>query len=190
MKNLPDAVTHVVGDGVYDSMNLHRAVEAGGRTFKLCCKGCVKKVKKSPETFVKKLDAAVIAQQSKNYPLKTCPISKQKLGAKGKPIEIVLDNQLVKLCCKGCVKKAGKNKAEIVAKIQTLAYEQQTNSYARKNCPVSGKKLGSMGKAFELMHGTTLVKLCCKGCLKKFQASPTQYLAKPGMRKPASRPSK
>ncbi len=31
VKNLPNAVTHIVGDGVYDSMNLHRAVEAVGR---------------------------------------------------------------------------------------------------------------------------------------------------------------
>ena len=31
VKNLPDPVTRIVGDGVYDSVKLHRAVEAIGR---------------------------------------------------------------------------------------------------------------------------------------------------------------
>jgi hypothetical protein len=31
MKQLPDAVTRIVGDGVYDSVKLHRAAEADGR---------------------------------------------------------------------------------------------------------------------------------------------------------------
>lgn len=31
VKHLPDAVTRIVGDGIYDSVKLHRAVEANGR---------------------------------------------------------------------------------------------------------------------------------------------------------------
>ena len=31
VKKLPDEVTHIVGDGIYDSMKFHRAAEATGR---------------------------------------------------------------------------------------------------------------------------------------------------------------
>ncbi|MFQ5504622.1 MAG: hypothetical protein ACE5F1_07490 [Planctomycetota bacterium] len=165
-------------------------VEAGGRSIKVCCKKCVKKVQKDPEAAIKKLEAAVIAQQSANYPLTTCPISKRKLGSMGKPVDLVLGNHLVKLCCKGCKKKALKSASQVIAKIETAAHAKQSKTYAPKTCPVSGRKLGAMGKPFEVMHGTTLVKLCCKGCLKKFTKTPSAFLAKLNAGKQAPKPAK
>lgn len=48
----------------------------------------------------------------------------------------------------------------------------------QKSCPVSGKPLGSMGGPIKVMVGDKPIFLCCKGCIKKVQAEPAQYLTK------------
>lgn len=45
-------------------------------------------------------------------------------------------------------------------------------------CPVSGEKLGSMGKPYVFTHEGKEVKLCCKSCLKDFKKDPAKYLKK------------
>ncbi len=45
-------------------------------------------------------------------------------------------------------------------------------------CPVSGEKLGEMGKPFTFAYKDQEVKLCCKGCKKDFDKDPEKYLAK------------
>ena len=47
-----------------------------------------------------------------------------------------------------------------------------------KTCLVSGEKLGEMGKPYVFVYQGQEVKLCCKGCLKKFDKEPAKYLAK------------
>jgi YHS domain-containing protein len=43
-------------------------------------------------------------------------------------------------------------------------------------CPVSGEKLGEMGKPFTFTYKNQEVKLCCKGCKKDFDKNPEKYL--------------
>jgi YHS domain-containing protein len=43
-------------------------------------------------------------------------------------------------------------------------------------CPVSGDKLGEMGKPFTFTYKDREVKLCCKGCKKDFDKDPEKYL--------------
>jgi YHS domain-containing protein len=43
-------------------------------------------------------------------------------------------------------------------------------------CPVSGEKLGEMGKPFTFTYKDQEVKLCCKGCKKDFDKDPEKYL--------------
>jgi len=45
-------------------------------------------------------------------------------------------------------------------------------------CPVSGEKLGGMGKPYVFTHEGKEVKLCCKACLKDFKKDPDKYLKK------------
>ena len=45
-------------------------------------------------------------------------------------------------------------------------------------CPVSGEKLGEMGKPFTFDYKGQEVKLCCKGCKKDFDKAPDKYIAK------------
>ena len=43
-------------------------------------------------------------------------------------------------------------------------------------CPVSGEKLGEMGKPLVFTYKDQEVKLCCKSCKKKFDKDPEKYI--------------
>lgn len=45
-------------------------------------------------------------------------------------------------------------------------------------CPVSGDKLGEMGKPYVLVYQGQEIKLCCSGCKKDFDKNPAKYVAK------------
>ena len=45
-------------------------------------------------------------------------------------------------------------------------------------CPVSGEKLGEMGKPYTFTYKDQEVKLCCKGCKKDFDKDPEKFIAK------------
>ena len=44
-------------------------------------------------------------------------------------------------------------------------------------CPVSGDKLGEMGKSLAFVYKGQEVKLCCKNCKKDFDKDPAKYMA-------------
>lgn len=44
-------------------------------------------------------------------------------------------------------------------------------------CPVSGDKLGEMGKPMVFTYKDQEVKLCCPGCKKDFEKNPDKYMA-------------
>jgi len=45
-------------------------------------------------------------------------------------------------------------------------------------CPVSGDKLGEMGKPYVFVYQGQEVKLCCSGCKKDFDKNPAPFLKK------------
>jgi YHS domain-containing protein len=45
-------------------------------------------------------------------------------------------------------------------------------------CPVSGEKLGEMGKPMIFVYQGQEVKLCCSGCKKDFDKEPAKYIKK------------
>jgi hypothetical protein len=51
-------------------------------------------------------------------------------------------------------------------------------AYPLKTCVVSGNELGSMGKPITKVYQNQEIKLCCKPCIKKFEANPAKYLGK------------
>lgn len=57
--------------------------------------------------------------KAKPYPLNTCLVSDEKLGADPsmKPYVFVEDGQEIKLCCKSCLKDFKKDKATYLKKI-------------------------------------------------------------------------
>jgi len=45
-----------------------------------------------------------------------------------------------------------------------------------KTCPVSGDKLGEMGKPFVFVYKGQEVKLCCPMCKAEFDKNPDKYI--------------
>jgi YHS domain-containing protein len=45
-------------------------------------------------------------------------------------------------------------------------------------CPVSGDKLGEMGKPYVFEYKGREVKLCCPDCKKDFEKEPAKYMKK------------
>jgi hypothetical protein len=56
--------------------------------------------------------------------------------------------------------------------------EAPKKPYPLDTCPVSGEKLGTMGKPVVLQHEGREVRLCCPGCLDKFKKDPAPYMKK------------
>jgi hypothetical protein len=50
--------------------------------------------------------------------------------------------------------------------------------YPLDTCPVSGEKLGEMGKPYVFVHDGREIKLCCKNCLKDFNGDPAKFITK------------
>lgn len=50
-------------------------------------------------------------------------------------------------------------------------------TYPLKKCAVSDEDLGTMGKAVKVTHEGTDVYLCCKSCIKKFNAEAAKFTA-------------
>jgi hypothetical protein len=75
---------------------------------------------KDPKKHLAALDKAVVEGQGKDYPLATCPVSKDKLGGDmGKPVDLVVAGRLVRLCCKGCTEDVEKDPAKFVALVES-----------------------------------------------------------------------
>ncbi len=159
-----------------------------GRLVRLCCKGCIKPVEGDAKSVFEKIDAAVVKAQMPGYPIEKCLVSGEPLGSMGEPINHVDGTRLVRLCCKGCVKGYKKDPAKHLATIDAALIKKQLKTYPIEKCLVSDEPLDAMGKPVDMLYGTTLVRLCCKGCKKGFLKNPAEYLAQiEKARKPAKR---
>lgn len=58
------------------------------------------------------------------YPLKTCPVSDDKLGEMGAPYVFVYQGQEIKFCCSGCKKDFLKDPAKYLKKIKEEAAKE------------------------------------------------------------------
>lgn len=73
---------------------------------------------KDAASFLAALDKAVVAQQGKNYVLKTCPVSGDKFGGDmGEAKDVVVAGRLIRLCCDDCRKEIEKSPAKFIAKV-------------------------------------------------------------------------
>lgn len=122
-------------------------------------------------------DAAVVREQLPSYPLTTCAISGKELGSMGDPIDLVVEGRLVRLCCKGCTKRAEAGIADVGAKIDAAVVKAQAPIYPLEKCVISGEKLDSMGGPVDVVVGTRLIRVCCKSCTKEVRADAKKHLA-------------
>jgi hypothetical protein len=70
-----------------------------------------------------------------------------------------------------------KTAAKADAKTDTKA-DAKAKPYTLQTCIVSGDKLGGMGEPYVFVYQGREIKLCCKSCLKDFNADPAKYLKK------------
>jgi Cu(I)/Ag(I) efflux system membrane fusion protein len=115
-----------------------------------------------------------------------CPVSGEKLGSMGKPFNLTHEGRDIPLCCKACKKDFEADPAKYLAKLDAAGTEPAPlppvtpAPPGASACPVSGEKLGSMGKPFVFTHQGRDVQLCCKACKPDFEAEPARYLPKVG----------
>lgn len=112
------------------------------------------------------------------YTLDTCPVSGMKLGSMGDAVVKEIDGREVRFCCGNCPEKFEADAATYIQKIDTAIAKQQTDFYPLTTCVISGEKLGGdMGDPIDYVHNNRLVRFCCKGCIKKFEAEPAKFIA-------------
>ncbi len=112
------------------------------------------------------------------YLLSTCPVSGEKLGSMGDPVVKTIDGREVRFCCNGCVRRFKGNTAKYLAVVDKAIVERQMPFYPVQTCVVSGESLIVKGKDIGVNHvyKNRLVRLCCKGCIREFDAEPAGFL--------------
>ena len=151
-----------------------------GREVRFCCENCVGRFEKDVAGNLAKLDAAIIQDQKPLYPLLTCVVSGESLGGgeMGEPVDLVLGNRLVRLCCKMCAKDVKADPAKYLAKLDEAVASNQVANYPATVCPISSEELGGMGDPVDYVYAGRLVRFCCGGCIDKFNADPTAAMRK------------
>ena len=91
-------------------------VVIGNRLYRLCCKSCIRRLRKNPSAYQTALDDRIKKQQSASYPLKVCVITGRPYGES--PFEVVVANRLVRTCCGGCAAGVKKNPELALGKLK------------------------------------------------------------------------
>lgn len=132
-----DTAESVSGNPEQDSFSV-----VGNRLFIYCCPPCDKKVRAEPAKYIEILDKAVIEQQAESYPLETCVVSGQPLDSMGGPVNMVIANQLVQLCCAGCKGKVEADPAGTLAKIHEArgGHDGHEGSATKPQAPEHGSE--------------------------------------------------
>lgn len=154
-----------LGEGAIDRV-------VAGHLVRLCCMGCLATVEKDPALYRKKVEAAVVSEQKPSYPLSTCVVTGEVLAFDS--IDHVHGTRLVRLKDMDAVAAFEKAPAEILAKLDKALIAAQLKNYGVAVCPVTREPLDK--NAVNYLYGTKLVRLCCKGCIKGFEAAPEKYL--------------
>jgi YHS domain-containing protein len=111
---------------------------------------------------------------SAEKPQTTCPVSGKAIDKTSSP-HLDWQGQRIYFCCNDC---PGKFRADPEAYFAKAAAEGVVFENVQTTCPVSGEKLGEMGKAAHVDYKGRRVMFCCGACVKNFNKEPEKYLAK------------
>ena len=103
------------------------------RLVRFCCNNCVAGFEKDPETYLTKLNAAVIEKQKDSPTLKMCVVSNEENGSMGKGIDLVIANRLVRVCCGGCVKPIYTNPQKYLSKLDSFKQMQSESQVTKEH---------------------------------------------------------
>ncbi len=104
------------GDGIEtcpvtgEPVNKNLKGEAMGRTFYVCCEGCIETVKEKPEAYLKPLPAEKNETPflGKGDGLTTCPVTGEPID---KALKAEANGQTFYVCCAGCIETVKANPA-------------------------------------------------------------------------------
>jgi hypothetical protein len=89
-----------------DGADTAKEVVVGNRLFRVCCPGCIRKVKADPAKYAAVLDEAALKAQRASYPLAHCVVNpKHVFAVDGAAHEFMVAGRLVRTCCKDCEAK-------------------------------------------------------------------------------------
>jgi len=162
-----------ISDEGIDDMGAAATKVIGGREIMVCCAPCFKKIEANQDKYNARINAQIIKRQLKTYPLDTCVISGRPLGES--PINLVIGNRLVRVCCPRCETAFKKTPAEHL-KTLDAAMIAKTPAKPDATCIVSGRPLGASPKA--VVIGNRVIRTCCGNCMKKVLADPRGSVAK------------
>ena len=93
-----------------DGADTAKEIVVGNRLFRVCCPGCIRKVKADPAKFAALLDEAAAKAQAASYPLDHCVVNPKAVFSAETPAhEFVVAGQLVRTCCANCEAKVRKD---------------------------------------------------------------------------------
>ena len=145
----------------------------GGREVRFCCAMCVPKFEADQASYFEKIDAQIIASQMPYYPLTSCVVSDEPFESDGSgAINVVVNNRLVRTCCKSCAKDVAKNPKPFIEKLDAAVIAQQRENYPLDICIVTDEKLEE-GEIVDVVYGNRLFRLCCKRCKRTLKKDPT-----------------
>lgn len=173
LPNYPLSTCLVTGKPLDSEPILH---DQDGQLVALCCKGCVKKVVADPTKYLAIINKEVIDKQKSDYPFDTCLVMDGEPLVEDEVVDHVYQSRLFRFCCEGCVDGFVEDPAAYQAKVDAALIKKQSADYPVTDCLVKGKPMGD--NPVDLLYGTTLLKFCCKGCVKTFHADPKKFLGK------------
>ena len=113
------------------------------------------------------------------YPLDTCPVSGEKLGANAVTVvlsgmkDAKLNGTQMKFCCSKCEAAFKADPAKFTAKLDDQI-SKAAGSYPLANCLImSDEAVGADAKT--VVFHNRVYKFCCKKCIAKFEKDPSKY---------------
>jgi YHS domain-containing protein len=153
-------------------------IENDGRELRFANRENADKFQADPKKYLAAVDEKIVRDQKPFYPLDTCVVSGDKLGADA--VDLVYKNRLVRLSSREHEATFRKDPAAYVEKLDRAVIAKQGPAYVAKTCPVSSEKLGGeMGDPVDYVIGNRLVRLCCNDCRADLDKDPLKYLRVP-----------
>lgn len=149
-----------------------------GREVRFCCAMCPSTFEADPAAAWKKVDAAIVKDQMRYYPLETCVVSGEPLIQDGQDnsVSMVYGNRLVRLCCSACEREFRAAPKKFLEQLDKATADAQRKEYPLDKCLISEGELGSMGEPTERVVAGRLMRFCCAGCNAKVDRDPVKHL--------------
>lgn len=145
------------------------------REVRFCCAGCIEEFEGNDAKYWGEIDEKIVEQQLMHYPIDTCIVTGEKLGANA--VNHVHNNRLVRLASADAVAAFKTDPKKYLDALDKRIIDSQLPGYPMDNCPVGGP-LGSMGDPVNFIYMNRLVRFCCAGCEKSLVNEPTKYMPK------------